>query len=157
MGRLVRLELVGLGCNSTSSPLSTNFDVSLLSAARALRCLQVSFEQTAERPTPPLVETIAFLTNYLLLAASFQVAGWGDTQLPLDSLLVTLPHLDQLYLEDLKLVLEQGRGSQQHGLGELTIFHCGTRDVDLITRLTSLTPSLKCQTNTLMASRNNTY
>jgi hypothetical protein len=77
-----------------------------------------------------------------------RVAGWGDTVLTVDQLLATLPALESLYLEDVKIVLSSnsswgsrndswGRNSggsrksvrRNHQLSSLNICHCSTTQV----------------------------
>jgi len=114
---LVRLELVGIGCNNTMAggELSKHFDCDLFTEARSLR--------------------------------SLQMAGWGDTTLEMDTILGKLPQLDSLYLEDTKLILtEKFKGSPgrfRHDLTDLCIFHCGTREVNLIQYIPEFLPILR--------------
>jgi len=103
---LVKLELVGIGCNKAEDggQLSKNFDCELLAEARNLR--------------------------------SLQMAGWGDTTVEMDTILRKLPQLDRLYLEDTKLSLTEkfkcNPHKFRHDLTVLCIFHCGTREVNLV-------------------------
>ena len=72
-----------------------------------------------------------------LLAPALQlrallVAGWGDTAVVLDQLLATLPRLDTLYLEDVRLQLSEDGAklaTRNHGLSQLSVFHCSSRQV----------------------------
>ena len=114
---LVRLELVGIGCNNTMAggELSKHFDCDLFTEARNLR--------------------------------SLQMAGWGDTTLEMDTILGKLPQLDSLYLEDTKLILTEkfkgNPGRFRHDLTDLCIFHCGTREVNLIQYIPEFLPVLR--------------
>ena len=114
---LVRLELVGIGCNNTMAggELSKHFDCELFTEARNLR--------------------------------SLQMAGWGDTTLEMDTILGKLPQLDSLYLEDTKLILTEkfkgNPGRFRHDLTDLCIFHCGTREVNLIQYIPEFLPVLR--------------
>jgi hypothetical protein len=81
-----------------------------------------------------------------------RVAGWGDTVLTVDQLLATLPALESLYLEDVKIVLSSNSSSnsswgsrndswgrnngssrknvrRNHQLSSLNICHCSTTQV----------------------------
>jgi len=112
---IVKLELVGQGCNKDGLDLSNNFDCNLFTEARNLR--------------------------------SLQVAGWGDTTIEVDTILKKLPQLDRLYLEDIKLLLTDGfsvkSGRFKHDLVELCIFHCGTREVNLVLYIPEFLPNLR--------------
>ena len=60
------------------------------------------------------------------------VAGWGDTAVVLDQLLASLPRLDTLYLEDVRLQLSEDGAklaTRNHGLSQLSVFHCSSRQV----------------------------
>ena len=70
-----------------------------------------------------------------------EVAGWGDTHLDLGSLLATLPQLNSLYLEDVKLSLSS-KITATHQLTQLTIFHCSTNQMELVHLLPLLVPHL---------------
>ena len=117
VSNIVSLELVGQGLNSSDQhSTSSVFSVELLSSAKCLR--------------------------------SLQVAGWGDTTIDLDTLMAILPSLDTLYLEDVKLCWsDQFRGSRtalvQHDLSKLSIFHCSTREVDILNILPNIFTKLK--------------
>ena len=103
---IVTLELVGQGCtDDTGAEDNSVFDVTMFQEARSLR--------------------------------SLQVAGWGDTRVQVDRLMEVLPHLDKLYLEDVKLCLSEEFRSKRrvelrHELVQLSIFHCSTRELDLL-------------------------
>ena len=74
---------------------------------------------------------------------SLRLAGWGDTQVPLDEMLEALPRLEDLYLEDVKLsVTTSGPGMAMHSLERLTLFHCSTREVGLLSVVPRLLPEL---------------
>ena len=63
---------------------------------------------------------------------ALQLAGWGDTAVVLDQLLATLPRLDSLYLEDVRLQLSEDGAklaTRNHGLSQLSVFHCSSRQV----------------------------
>ena len=74
---------------------------------------------------------------------SLRLAGWGDTLVTLDQMLETLPRLEDLYLEDVKLsVTTSGPGMVTHGLSRLTLFHCSTTEVSLLSLIPKLVPDL---------------
>ena len=117
VSRLVRLEIVGLGFTTSTSSSSSS-------------------------------SSTEFDVKMLEAAVSLrrlEVAGWGDTRLEVDRLLATLPHLESLYLEDLKIALTELR-SPPHQLSRLVIFHCSTSQLDLVQALPSLLPSLQSLT-----------
>jgi len=112
---IVRLELVGQGFNKAGEAVSNNFDCNLFTEAKSLR--------------------------------SLQVAGWGDTTIEVDTILRKLPQLDRLYLEDIKLLLTEGFSSKlgkfRHNLAELHIYHCGTREVNLVLYIPEILQNLR--------------
>ena len=123
VSRLVRLEIVGLGFTSSTTTSTTTSTTSTTSGTE-------------------------FDVKMLEAAVSLrrlEVAGWGDTRLEVDRLLATLPHLESLYLEDLKLALTEP-SSPPHQLSRLVIFHCSTSQLDLVQALPSLLPSLQSLT-----------
>ena len=74
---------------------------------------------------------------------SLRLVGWGETHIPLDEMLEALPRLEDLYLEDVKLsVTTSGPGMVMHGLERLTLFHCSTREVSLLSLVPRLLPEL---------------
>jgi len=103
---LVTLELIGIGFN-TDEVLNRN--------------LSQKFDCS--------------LFSEALSLKTLKIAGWGDTQVPLDTLLRTLPKLRCLYLED--------RCFFKHDLSSLCIFHCSTSNLNLIQVLCSALPLLK--------------
>ena len=115
---LVSLELVGIGFNTEDVKVQRNtsviFNCDLFSAAKELRVLKI--------------------------------AGWGDTKLDMATLLTLLPDLHTLYLEDVKIgfaVKKPVNKTQfNHSLSELSIFHCSTRDVDLVQSVCAVLPNL---------------
>ena len=119
VSRLVRLEIVGLGFTTSSTSSSSSSTSSTEFDVKMLEAA-VSLRR-------------------------LEVAGWGDTRLEVDRLLATLPHLESLYLEDLKLTLTELR-SPPHQLSRLVIFHCSTSQLDLVQALPSLLPSLQSLT-----------
>jgi len=84
--RLVNLELVGLGFNAVRHA-----------------------EDSGEGSNSPVFD-VALLGEATALRR-LQVAGWGDTTLEMDQLFATLPRLESLYLEDVKISLKNGRRS----------------------------------------------
>ncbi len=131
--RLVNLELVGLGFNA------------------------VSDSAEAEEGGNSTVFDVALLREAVALRR-LRLAGWGDTNLELDQLFATLPQLDSLYLEDVKISLKNSdrnssslknngsvrknssscrrrngwRGDEMeigHRLNNLHISHCSTAQV----------------------------
>lgn len=119
LANIVKLELVGIGFNTSATDPLEESDVPVkldCSLLSSARCLR-----------------------------SLRVAGWGDSTVELDTLLHALPHLDTLYLEDIKVLLsdrETLKRRPPHSLDSLTIFHCGTRHQDLIQHLPKLLPRL---------------
>ena len=117
---LVTLEIVGLGFNSLDIEPAANRE-----AAHTFNC-QLFSEARQLR--------------------TLKVAGWGDTQLQVDELLHTLPLLHTLYLEDIKInVQEKVRGPGPlfiHQLSSLSIFHCSTRAINLVQLLATSLPDL---------------
>ena len=115
---LVTLELVGIGFN-TDEVLNRN--------------LSQKFDCS--------------LFSEALSLKTLKIAGWGDTQVPMDTLLRTLPKLLCLYLEDIKVSFDikfQGRRCLfKHDLSSLCIFHCSTSNLNLIQVLCSALPLLK--------------
>ena len=72
-----------------------------------------------------------------------KLAGWGDTVLELDHLLQALPQLNELYVEDVKIVFPAAvRKGYSHQLASLSVFHCSTGDLNLIQCLAAALPHL---------------
>ena len=115
--RLVRLEIVGLGFSDTATTSNTSSS------------LGTEFEVK-------MLEAAVSLRR-------LEVAGWGDTRLELSSLLSTLPQLESLYLEDVRLGLTGPDTLPPHHLSRLVIFHCSTRQVELVQAIPSLLPHLQ--------------
>ena len=91
-------------------------------------------------PGPSSMFDVKLLAGAVSLR-QLEVAGWGDTNLDLGSLLATLPQLNSLYLEDVKLSLSS-KVTTTHRLTQLTIFHCSTTQMELVHLLPLLLPQL---------------
>jgi hypothetical protein len=134
--RLVNLELVGLGFNAVNV-----------------------VGDSAEEGGNSAVFDVTLLREAAALRR-LRLAGWGDTSLELDQLLASLPQLDSLYLEDVKISLKNSernssspknsscirksssscrrrngwRGDEMktgHMLNNLHISHCSTAQVHI--------------------------
>ena len=93
------------------------------------------------------VEASAWFDVNMLASASrlrsLQVAGWGETSVQLDCLVKQLPQLESLYLEDVKLGLSDLAAVGGHSLTQLSIFHCSTREVNILRIIPRMFPTMK--------------
>ena len=121
---LINIELIGLGFNASAATAADN----------AVGGGGDGGENSSAFDVSLLAEAVQL--------RRLRLAGWGDTTLQLDQLLDTLPGLDSLYLEDVKINLQNNSNSSSsssssrkrkrsvnHGLTHLNICHCSTTQV----------------------------